>query len=466
MNEDKKYELYDRAGKWLKTIDGLLDEITILDDRKEQEGKMNDVNGLVKKFNNTMQLLNDDAFQGLDLLSPEGVQKAMDIMNEPDTKGWRPSADSSHTDTFGARETRFLNSTEPKTFRNMFRAKNQGARLDNGGFNTFNEFTQAVFSGMADNRLHNLNVKAMSEGIPSDGGFAVPEEYAATLVDKALEKQIVKPRTTVIPMKYLTKKVSAWDGYNHTSALFGGISIGYTAEAGTISQNTPKLREMELQAKKLAALITLSSELMNDSPDFGNNLAAALIDSFAWFEDYYYLMGNGAGQPLGILNDPALITVSKETSQASGTIVYENLTKMFARMHGACLPEAVWICNQTAIPQILELTIPVGTGGTFYPILKEDGQGGFTMLTKPVIFTEKLPELGTKGDIIFADLSQYFIGERSQVQIKTTDLLHFNTDQIDVRGILRHDAQGSWSEPVTPKNGDSLSWCVTLEARS
>jgi HK97 family phage major capsid protein len=465
MNQDKKYELYDRAGKWLKTIDGLLDEITISNDRKEQEGKMNDADGLVKKFNNTMRLLNDDAFQGLDLLTPEGVQKAMDIMNEPENKGWRPSGDNSSNDTFGANETRFVASTESKTFRNMFKAKNQGARLDNGGFNTFNEFTQAVFSGMADNRLHNLNVKAMSEGIGSDGGFSVPEEFAGMLMDKSLEKQIIKPRATVIPMKSQTRKVSAFDGYNHTSALFGGINIGYVAEAGTISQNTPKLLEMEMQAKKMAALVTLSSELMNDSPDFGNNLAMALIDAFGWYEDYYYLMGNGVGQPLGILNDPALITVSKETGQAAGTITYSNVCKMFARMHSACLPEAVWLVNQTAIPQLLEMTLPIGTGGTQIQIMKEDN-GQFSLLTKPVVFTEKLPALGTKGDIVFADLSQYFIGERSQVQIKTTDLLHFNTDQLDVRGILRHDGMGSWAEAVTPKNGDSLSWCVTLEARS
>jgi len=36
----------------------------------------------------------------------------------------------------------------------------------------------------------------------------------------------------------------------------------------------------------------------------------------------------------------------------------------------------------------------------------------------------------------------------------------------DFRVILRADGQGSWSQAVTPKNGDSVSWCVVLQART
>jgi len=45
--------------------------------------------------------------------------------------------------------------------------------------------------------------------------------------------------------------------------------------------------------------------------------------------DYAFINGTGEGQPLGIINDPALITVDKEDSQAAATITYQNVVNMF-----------------------------------------------------------------------------------------------------------------------------------------
>ena len=54
-----------------------------------------------------------------------------------------------------------------------------------------------------------------------------------------------------------------------------------------------------------------------------------------------------------MLNDPALITVDAEAGQASSTILYTNIAKMFARLHPACLSNSCWVVNSTAIPQLL-----------------------------------------------------------------------------------------------------------------
>jgi hypothetical protein len=41
----------------------------------------------------------------------------------------------------------------------------------------------------------------------------------------------------------------------------------------------------------------------------------------------------------------------------------------------------------------------------------------------------------------------------------------FLTDTSYYRVINRLDGTGSWKSAMTPKNGDSLSWAVTLAAR-
>ncbi len=66
--------------------------------------------------------------------------------------------------------------------------------------------------------------------------------------------------------------------------------------------------------------------------------------SIGYGMDEYFIGGSGAGQPLGIRNDPAKITIAKETGQTADTIVYPNLTKMFSRMYPLAVNvESSWL---------------------------------------------------------------------------------------------------------------------------
>ena len=83
-----------------------------------------------------------------------------------------------------------------------------------------------------------------------------------------------------------------------------------------------------------------------------------------------------------------------------------------------------------------------------------------------MIFTEKIPVIGTEGDIILTDLSQYAIGLRQDMSLDRSAHAGFTKDTTFFRGILRSDGLGLWNAPYTPKNGNTLSWAVTLAART
>jgi len=68
-----------------------------------------------------------------------------------------------------------------KSFRGMFYG-NETVSLSNNGFYSMDEFLRTLHSGRADNRLINAS---MVEGIPEFGGYSVPEEYGAFLMDKS-----------------------------------------------------------------------------------------------------------------------------------------------------------------------------------------------------------------------------------------------------------------------------------------
>ena len=125
-------------------------------------------------------------------------------------------------------------------------------------------FFAAVFSG----RHHPGLIKnSMTEGVPSSGGFLVPEQQAERIHAVSLENELVMPRCYVQPSKSDTCKVPGMSIGDHSTALFGGFIASYTAEAGTIDENSPKARAMNLAAKKLTGLIRFSAELEADTPN-------------------------------------------------------------------------------------------------------------------------------------------------------------------------------------------------------
>ena len=354
------------------------------------------------------------------------------------------------------------NNPRGRTYRGLFYG-DEGAALSNGDFDNFGEFLEILSSGRFDPRLGGT-ARAMTEGVPSEGGFLVPEEYSAMLLDAALESEVVRPRATVYKMERQTRKVPAWDGFDHTSNLFGGFAGSWLAEGGTANRENAKLRQIQLTAKKLGIYTQASRELVEDGMSYGEQITGAMTQAIGWFLDYAFLQGTGAGMPLGVLNDPALVTVSKETGQPV-SFLYENVTKMMARLHPSAFRGAVWVANQTVLPQLMEMSLSVGTGGA--PIKAvEERNGRFYLLGKELVFSEKLPTLGSKGDVLLANFSKYVIGMRQEVVLDRSNAPGWTEDMQDFRVILRADGMGSWSQAVTPKHGDSVSWCVVLQART
>lgn len=339
--------------------------------------------------------------------------------------------------------------------------------------------SEDFFAAVASERAHPLLKSAIQRNVitsgeamatqlgsvPSSGGFAVPEQLVAGMMDASLENEIVRGRADVQPMSSDTRKV--W-GFTHSDAssstLFGGFSGQWLGEADTIDPEDAKLRMIELHAHKLAILTQASNELIADGGSFEEQLQQTMIKAMGWFLDNAFLNGVGAGQPTGVLNDPALIAVSAEDGQGASTVIYDNCVKMYSRIHPSLVEGAVWVVNPGVLPQLLTMTIAVGTGGSHIRVLNEDN-GKFFLLGLPVLRTEKLPALGTQGDILLANFGQYVIGMRQGMSVDKSGHLGFASDTSHYRSILRADGFGKWDQAYTPKAGDSQSWAVVLEAR-
>src|SRR5919109_1097633 len=97
-----------------------------------------------------------------------------------------------------------------------------------------------------------------------------------------------------------------------TSPFFGGVVMNWTAEAQTRTETEPQFKQMELKAWELSGYSVSSNVLLQDAA-FGLEkfLFTLFGQAIAWFEEYAFLQGNGVGKPIGMLNAPAAIAVTR-----------------------------------------------------------------------------------------------------------------------------------------------------------
>lgn len=297
--------------------------------------------------------------------------------------------------------------------------------------------------------------KDMSGATGAAGGFLIPSESQATLMNVVSQVSIVRQRATIIPMRRRQIDIPVLDQTGTTAGVphwFGGLRFYWAEEASQKVESDAAFRQISLIARKLIGYTRVSDELLDDSAIsleafFQGPLGFA--GGVNWMEDYAFLRGNGAGQPLGILNAGATIIEGREVA---GTIGFDDLADMMEDF----LPSGrgVWVVSQSAMSNMIQMAGPSGFPSYIWQPNARDGIPG-SILGFPVIWTEKLPRLGNQGDILLADMSYYLIGDRQATSIESTKFDRWQYDQTSWRVVHRIDGQPWLSAPLALQDGVS-----------
>ena len=322
--------------------------------------------------------------------------------------------------------------------------------------------------GHIDPRLYNAT--GLNETTPSDGGFLVQTDFSSELLQEVFQTGILAPRCRRISISGNSNgiKINGVDETSRASTRSGGI-IGYWKdEAAQKTASKPKFRQIELTLHKLIGLCYATDELLSDASALEGFIRQAFAAEFGFLLDDAIIRGSGAGQPLGVLNAGCLVTVSKEGGQQADTIVWENVVKMYARLFAGSRPNAVWLINQAAEAQLMQMAMSVGTGGVpvYLPAGGASQSPYATLFGRPVIAIEQCSALGDVGDIIFGDFNGYIIAEKGGIESAMSIHVKFDYDESVFRFVLRVDGQPVRASALKPyKGADDLSHFVTLAAR-
>lgn len=295
--------------------------------------------------------------------------------------------------------------------------------------------------------------KQMVESVGASGGFLVPTEFLPQLQSIVAEQSIVRGKATVIRMNRRAIQVPVLDQTGTTSGVphwFGGMQFYWAEEAEQKTKSEPEFRQIELVAHKLIGYTRASDELLDDSAislaDFLSG-PMGMAGGIAWMEDYAFINGTGAGQPLGVLNAGATIV---EPRAAAGTIGFDDLADMMEDF----LPsgQGLWTITQSAMSELIQLNGPAGNPSYIWQPNARDGVPGY-ILGFPVKWTEKQPRIGTQGDVLLADWKYYLIGDRQATTVETTQYDYWRYDQTSWRAVHRVDGQPWLSTPLTFQDG-------------
>lgn len=310
-------------------------------------------------------------------------------------------------------------------------------------------------------------------GVPSDGGYLIQKDFATDLRGKMFELGEILKRVRKIPIGPGSDglKLNVVDETSRaTGSRWGGVQVYWAAEADVATAKKPKFRQMELELKDLIGLAYASNKLLSDASALESVFMQAFSEEMTFTAEDAIINGTGAGMPLGIINSGAVVSVAKESGQSASTLEFANLSKMWARMWARSRQTAVWLYNQNIEPQLFGLAFPVGTGGV--PVFLPPGglsESPFaTLFGRPMLPVEYCATLGTTGDLMLVDPSQYLIIEKGGIQQDQSLHVRFTSNENTFRFIYRLDGQPVWNSPLTPYKGssDTLSPFVKLDTRA
>ena len=375
---------------------------------------------------------------------------------------------------------------EIATTENLMRRSQEDAELLPGGgaapqdkarearpFNSLGEQLQAVVNAAkthtVDKRLLQVNnaVMGSNEGAGADGGFALQEDFAGKILESAVSTGDILSRVDTYTVG-ANSNAARWlmvDETDVSASVFGGVQMYWASEGATVAASRPRFKEMKLDLDKMMGFAYATDELLQDAAFMSGFFGSAFtLASNRLLEDSI-LCGDGSGKPTGIMKSKALITVDAEAGQKAETLNAQNILRMWSRALVSNRKNMVWLMHPDLEDQLPQLML-----GDKLIWMPEGGISGAqyqTILGRPVLFNDNCQAIGTRGDVLLADLKQYMLLKKGTAKQDWSMHVEFLTDQMCFRMVLRCGGTPKMDAPVTLKNSTrTRSPYVTLAARS
>lgn len=285
-----------------------------------------------------------------------------------------------------------------------------------------------------------IQVKAHSEGVNSAGGFLVPDEFENEIVTLREQYGVFRRNAKIYPMASDTLRISK---------RTAGLTAYFVGEINAGTESTQTFDSVQLIAKKLMCLTTVSNELLEDAlVNIGDDIANEVAYAFSLKEDDAGFNGTGTSTYGGIVGLAGALTdatyqVSDGSQTAHSGVTKDEITAGLKKLpNWAFQRNNVKIyCHKSVFHGVFERLAMAAGGATANETSNGISPRYFGI---PVEFSQVMPTTESAGAVYayIGDLSQAcFLGDRRATAIAFSDsaLNAFEQDERVVRGTERFD---------------------------
>nr|DAQ63018.1 MAG TPA: major capsid protein [Caudoviricetes sp.] len=297
------------------------------------------------------------------------------------------------------------------------------------------EYKRAFWNGMR-NRISYDVQNALSIGTDSEGGYLVPDEYEKKLVESLQDEVFFRSLATVIRTSSGDRKIPIVTSRGEAA---------WIDEEGQFPESDDSFGQTSIGAYKLATMIKVSDELLNDSvfnieqyisKEFGRRIGAK--------EEEAFFVGDGQGKPIGLFNT----TGGAETGVTAATvsITFDDVMDLYYSLRAPYRNKASWLLNDSTVKAIRKLKD--GNGNYIWQPSVREGEPD-RILNRPYRTSIYVPELAEgKRVMAFGDYSYYWIADRQGRSFKRLNELYAATGQVGFLACERVDGKLILSEAV------------------
>ena len=296
---------------------------------------------------------------------------------------------------------------------------------------------KTAFWGMIRNRVATPGVmNALQVGTDSEGGYLVPDEYERTLVQGLEEENVLRSLCTVIQTSSGDRKIPLVASHGTAS---------WVDEEATIPDSDDVFGQISIGAHKVATMIKMSDELLQDSVfNIESYIASEFARRIGAAEEEAFITGNGTGKPTGLLHatNGAGIGVTTNGNTPTADEIYD----LIHSIKSVYRKKAVFLLNDSTLKALRKLKDGQGQY-LWQPGLKE-GQPD-TLLNYRLVTSPFMPEIDSGNKVIlFGDFKSYWIADRQGRSFQRLNELYAATGQVGFRATQRVDGRLVLSEAM------------------
>ena len=306
-----------------------------------------------------------------------------------------------------------------------------GASTDKGKTGrATDEYKSAFWQVMRNKSVSHDVYNALKIGEDDHGGFLAPDEFQRTLIEALQEQNIFRG---------LAKVITTSSGDRKIPVVASKGSASWIDEEAAYPESDDTFGQVSIGAYKLATMIKVSEELLNDSVfDVPSYIAREFARRIGAAEEEAFFTGNGSGKPLGIL----AATGGAETgvTAASATaITMDEVMDLFYSLRAPYRRGAVFLMNDSTVKALRKLKN--GQGDYIWQASVTAGTPD-TILNRPVYTSAFMPAIaaGAKS-ILFGDLGYYWVADREGRSFKRLNELFAATGQVGFLSSERVDGK-------------------------